>query len=237
LSRVTSFGRALPAPPWRRGWRSRSGRTGFEASPARVVALTTLAALVLGNALILYQVATHNANPSSGRFRPSGDETVEGSLSDVGEVLLDIRASIEARVDSIEPILAAPVPRDERPREKPSERHHETPSAPVTRSLGAGPASSGSDSPGSISSGSSSSGPTGTNSGGSTSDGSGSSSDSGTGGSGGSTSTNSGTPSGDGAGSAGGETGGGGAGGGGGSGGGTGVDGGTGGGGAGGGGG
>ena len=101
MSRVTSFGRPAPFLPWRRAWRSRSGRTGFEAFPARLAALTTLAALVVGNALIVYQVTTHDADPVSDALPQSRDETVAGSLSDIGEVLQGIRASIEARIEKL----------------------------------------------------------------------------------------------------------------------------------------
>jgi hypothetical protein len=115
LSRVTSFGRPLPTVPWRRAWRPRSGRTGFEAFPTRVAALTALAALLVGNALIVYHVTTHDADPSFAGLRQSRDENAARSLSDVGEVLQDIRASIEARINRIERIPIERSARQERP--------------------------------------------------------------------------------------------------------------------------
>lgn len=104
MSRVTSFGRPLPSQPWRRAWRSRGGQTGFEAFPARAAAFTALAALVLGNALIVYQLTTHETDPSSGELRQIRNENLGGSLSEIDEVLQDIRASIDARIEKLEPI-------------------------------------------------------------------------------------------------------------------------------------
>jgi hypothetical protein len=216
LFRVTSFGRPLPSPSWRRAWPSRIGRPRFEAFPARVAAVTVLAALVVANVLIVYLLMIPNADPSSGGLRQSRDENVRGSLSDIGDALQDIRASIEARIEKLEPIRIERSARQERPRDRADQ---------IARGSSESSASSGTAPSGSASSGSSST------SSGSSSASSGSSSDS-TAGSTSSGWTSGGTGSGDSGGGSpdettGGTTGSGGAGGGGGSGGGATVGGGS----------
>jgi hypothetical protein len=153
LSRVAGFGRPLLAPQWRRASRAKSGRARFEAFPARVAALTALAALVLGNAVIVYQVTTHDVDPSSGGSRESREANVGGSLSDIGEVLRGIRASIDARIEGIDRIPIERSARQNRGRDLADQLARRSSES----SASSGPAPSGSSSSGSSSNSSGSS--------------------------------------------------------------------------------
>jgi hypothetical protein len=162
LSRSTSFGRPVPLNGWQRG---AGGRTGIRlwTRPTRAAAAIGLAALVIGNAVILYRLSAKADDPQPTTF-PSGrsGQQTGGSFEDVGTALQTIQASIEARVEAIEPIDIEVAPsRDER-RQSTSDRQ----AAP------AGSASDSADRSGSSSTSPDSSG--GSTSGGSTSGGSGS---------------------------------------------------------------
>ena len=103
MSRSTSFGRRLPAAGWQRGATRRMG-IRLWARPARVVATTALGALIVANALILYRLSSKADDSPTALLPGHSDQEAGGSFEDVATTLQSIQASIEARVEGIEPI-------------------------------------------------------------------------------------------------------------------------------------
>jgi hypothetical protein len=122
------------------------------------VVATVLAALVIGNALILYRLSSRADDPGptallSGR---SGLEP-EGSFEDVGTALQSIRASIEARVEGIEPIDVGMALGNDKRRQTASDRQTAPArNASASADRGASSSTSSDSSSGSTSSGSAS---------------------------------------------------------------------------------
>ncbi len=159
MLRATGFGKPLPVP-WAR-WRSRGGpRTGFGTRPVRVAAGIVVAALVLGNAVLVSRLMGEGAD--SPVTRGAGDAVREDAGRSSFKALRNALQSVQASIDADVKALAIKAERDRPDRNDKPRETSTSGSTPGTASTGS---SSGSNSTGSTSGGSSSTGSDSTDSG------------------------------------------------------------------------
>lgn len=160
MLRATGFGRPLPAP-WERHRRPGGPRTGFGTRPVRMAAGMALAALLLGNAVIVYRLMGEDTGSRVSRV--PGDrgreDTAGASFKELREALQSVQASIKADVERVKPSRDGRAHRNDEPMETSS-------SGTAVGSTSTGSSSTGSSSTGSDSTGSDSGGGSGGSSGG-----------------------------------------------------------------------
>ena len=159
MLRATGFGKPLPVP-WTRRRRPGGPRTGFGMRPVRVAAGIVVAALVLGNAVLVSRLMGEGAD--SPVTRGAGDavreDTGRSSFMELRKALQSVQASIDADVKAL--AIKAEKDRPER-----SDKPRETSTSESTPGTASTGSSSGSNSTGSTSGGSSSTGSDSTDSG------------------------------------------------------------------------
>jgi len=151
MLRATGFGNPRHAP-WTHRRQPGGPRTGFGTRPVRVAAAIVFAALVLGNAVILYRLMGEDASVRNRASRAQGpEETAGASFKDLRGALQSAQASMRA---DLERVLPSRIERSER-----NDNPKETSTTETgTTSGSTSPSSSGSSSSGSTSSDSTSSG-------------------------------------------------------------------------------
>ena len=152
MLRATGFGNPRPAP-WARRRQPGGPRTGFGSHPVRVVAAIVFAALVLGNAVILYRLMGEDSSVLGRAPRAQGPEDTAGvSFKDLREALQSAQASMRADLERVLPSRIERSQRNDNPKETSTTETGTTSGS--TSSSSSGSSSSGSASSGSTSSGS-----------------------------------------------------------------------------------